>query len=625
MVERVQELLPDHSAQLSVQILEGSAQERLGDLSRLIDQGAIEAVIAAGQGAQWLRSRLGVPVAVVAVNGYDLLRALARARQLRPKAVILSRRRLAEELDAIRPLLNLAVTQRIYDTDEEARLLLGALAKEAQPPVVVGSSLIVQLAAEVNLPSVLVYSAESIAQAFDAACELVRVARLEAARRERVDRMLESLAEGVVAVDMQERVQSINPALARLMGVMPERAHGQVLSVLAPALSLEEVLRDGEARRDEVAVLHGRTLVMQRLPLVESGEQVGAVLTLQESVAIERADRKLRAEARKSHFQARYRIDDVVGDSPVMQSAKDKARIFAASEASVLILGASGTGKELFAQGIHLASRRAGAAFVALNCAAFPDNLLESELFGYEEGAFTGSKRGGKPGLIELAHRGTLFLDEIGDMPLVLQTRLLRVLQEREVLRLGGAEPVPVNVRVIAATHADLKAAIAAQRFRADLYYRLAILTLSLPPLAARGEDVLRIATRLAHQALHATGRSAQAEPLALALCQASQAYVWPGNVRELHNLVERLAVFLLARGQLGVADILELAPELAAARSEPVGGAPENRGGPALPRQQWRREQALQVLAACGGDRDAAAAKLGVSRTTLWRLTRPS
>ncbi|MBL8509548.1 propionate catabolism operon regulatory protein PrpR [Chitinimonas sp. JJ19] len=597
-----------------LQLIEMPAEAALPNVRELVRQGRLDAVIAAGRGAELLRSALDIPVVQIKVTGYDILHALLAARRLNPRAVLLTRRRLADEFESLKPILNLELTPLIYDGDEEARRHLDSLAHTARP-VVVGSSQIVHWAGLHGLPAVLIYSVDSILAAIEAALELTRVARLEEAKRERLDRILESLAEGVAAVDMDERVQTINPALAALVGVAGEWAEGRRLSELAPELSLASVLKSGEGRRDEVVTVAGRRLVSQRLPLMEAGLQVGAVLTLQESTAIERADRKLRAEARRSPFRAKYSLADVLGDAPLIKEARELALLYAGTDSSVLIGGASGTGKELFAQGIHQASKRVDGPFVALNCAAFPETLLESELFGHEEGAFTGSRRGGKSGLIELAHRGTLFLDEIGDMPLPLQTRLLRVLQEREVLRLGASEPVPVDVRVIAATHAELKEVMAAGRFRVDLYYRLNILSLTLPALAQRGQDVVLLARRLAADALQRLGAKQPADALVVPLVRASLGYGWPGNVRELQNLVERLAVFLCAHGSLRDSDIRRLAPELTAADAVDASLAKTA--------DTARRQRLQAVLAECGGDRALAAARLGISRTTLWRILR--
>jgi propionate catabolism operon transcriptional regulator len=221
------------------------------------------------------------------------------------------------------------------------------------------------------------------------------------------------------------------------------------------------------------------------------------------------------------------------------------AEQYAKTDSTVLITGESGTGKELLAQGIHNASRRRGAPFVAINCAAFPETLLESELFGYEEGAFTGSRKGGKPGLLESAHTGTVFFDEIGDMSLPLQTRLLRVLQEREVLHLGSIEPTPIDVRVIAATHRDLRKNIAEGRFREDLFYRLNILRLHLPPLRERKADIPAITRWIIRGLGKRPEALSPADRLLQGLLPYLESYPWPGNIRELENITERAVLSL--------------------------------------------------------------------------------
>jgi propionate catabolism operon transcriptional regulator len=243
------------------------------------------------------------------------------------------------------------------------------------------------------------------------------------------------------------------------------------------------------------------------------------------------------------------------------------AERYAATEGTVLITGESGTGKEMVAQGIHNASARRDRPFVAINCAAFPEALLESELFGYEEGAFTGSRRGGRAGLFEAAHTGTIFLDEVGDVPVTLQTRLLRVLQERQVLRLGSNDPTPVDVRVVAATNRDLKKEIARGAFREDLYYRLNILPIHVPPLRERRDDVGPIAEALLRDAL-GRHRAPDALPNALAtVLPWLGAYAWPGNVRELENVLERIAVVYShhagAPGRVAPDDLRAVLPEL--------------------------------------------------------------
>ncbi|MCL6518036.1 MAG: sigma 54-interacting transcriptional regulator, partial [Alicyclobacillus sp.] len=225
---------------------------------------------------------------------------------------------------------------------------------------------------------------------------------------------------------------------------------------------------------------------------------------------------------------ARYTLEDILGESPRIREAKALAEKMAKSDGTVLLLGESGVGKELFAQAIHNASPRAGRPFVAVNFSALPESLMESELFGYEEGAFTGARKGGKAGLLELADGGTVFLDEIGDATPAVQVRLLRVLQEKQILRVGGTKVRSLDIRVIAATHRDLDAMAASGQFRRDLYYRLAVFPLVIPPLRDRPEDVFRLF-------LHFLGDPGRYR-LDPRLRQWLTSYSWPGNVRELQN-----------------------------------------------------------------------------------------
>src|SRR5450830_1046798 len=314
-------------------------------------------------------------------------------------------------------------------------------------------------------------------------------------------------------------------------------------------------------------------------------------------------------------LRARHGLHDLRGESEAMETLRQSVVLYARSPATVLIQGETGSGKELVAQAIHRESPRslgANRPFIAINCGAIAESLLESELFGHEDGAFTGARRGGHAGLFEAANHGTLFLDEIGEMPLALQTRLLRVLEEREVVRVGGTRPIPVNVRIISATHCDLEQRIREGRFRADLFYRLAVLRLTLAPLRERPEDLIVLAEWCLKKALAALGArphpNLHAEIVACA--PLLSAYAWPGNVREVRNLMERLALFLAAEPlqALSPAFILSVTPEFAPRASMPTAAA-------------GQAEESLQdVLTRFGGNRSATADYLGISRTTLWR-----
>lgn len=322
-------------------------------------------------------------------------------------------------------------------------------------------------------------------------------------------------------------------------------------------------------------------------------------------------------DATRNALRTRYVLGDMLGQSPQMEQVRQTILLYARSSAAVLIEGETGTGKELAAQAIHreyfarhdARQGKKSHPFVAVNCGAIAESLLEAELFGYEEGAFTGSRRGGRAGLFEIAHGGTLFLDEIGEMPLPLQTRLLRVLEEKEVTRVGGHQPVPVDVRVISATHCNLEEDMQQGQFRRDLFYRLSILRLQLPPLRERVADILPLAESFLKVSL-----AALSAPFAAALRQGLQAsetmlvhYDWSGNIRELRNMMERLALFLSVEStpDLTPQFLQLLLPELARESAKtPIPGL-------------LTAQQALEKF---NGDKTAAANYLGISRTTFWR-----
>ncbi len=321
---------------------------------------------------------------------------------------------------------------------------------------------------------------------------------------------------------------------------------------------------------------------------------------------LSRENRYLRAE-----LAQRYALDAVVSESPAMREVLDLTRRSARSRSTVLISGESGVGKELVARAVHFHSDRVGSPFVAANCKAFAEGVLESELFGHEKGAFTGADRA-RPGLFERAHGGTLFLDEIGEIGPDFQTKLLRVLQERTVQRVGGSEEREVDVRVVAATNRDLRAEVAAGRFREDLFFRLAVIPIHIPPLRERREDILPLARHFLARWNAELGRalSGWSAPVE----QFLVSHAWPGNVRELENAIERGVV--LARGdEIGLDDLL-IDPEA------PAGEAPEVRGLQAF-LDAAAAERIRAVLAEAGGVRIEAARRLGVDRTTLYRLMR--
>lgn len=365
---------------------------------------------------------------------------------------------------------------------------------------------------------------------------------------ERFEFVIEDPYMGVIYIDNKCRIVFYNQTLADILGISKYESIGKHINTIMPRSRLPETIKSGESNLCEICNIKGKQMVAMRAPIYDAGHIIGAMsksLFLDMSAAQNIAP-YLRVpnssdptkDTRYSGYKTRYTLENIVGCSEIITVPKAISRQVANNISNVLIVGESGTGKELFAQAIHNAGSRSKAPFVRINCTCIPENLLESELFGYEEGAFTGARKGGKKGKLELASHGTIFFDEIGEMPLLMQSKLLTFLQEREFERVGGNQPIMADVRVIAATNINIEEAVLQGKFREDLYYRLNVVTLMLPPLRDRSEDIPLLINHFLNKLskkLNTPLMELDREALYLL-----QVYHWPGNIRELENLLER-------------------------------------------------------------------------------------
>ena len=469
-------------------------------------------------------------------------------------------------------------------------------------------------AKRLGLPHVIVEnSVETILNALESATQLRRVQVEEAEKQclfktqsEMYQAVLDFTHDAILAIDENGRIQVLNPPAERIMGCRAADSVGQPVEAVLPNTLLPDVLESGEKQLDQIMQIHQTLCNTNRIPILVDGQRRGVVATFQDVKQLQNSEQKIRLKLHEKGLVAKYAFNDILGDSPAIRSTIQIARSYAASRASVLILGETGTGKELFAQSIHNASDRRDGPFVAINCAAVSNSLLESELFGYEAGSFTGASRGGREGVFELAHGGTLFLDEIGEIPRETQVELLRVLQEKEIRRVGGSRVIPVDVRIIAATNKDLLQETVEGRFREDLYYRLDVLDLKLPPLRERGDDVKILGLHLFRQL--PGGKDPIMQSQFLYLLEQVGPYQWYGNIRELQNFVERANILMRNAGasSVTVSDILRR-------RAEP---APE----PCQETESRDRRAIEAALHNHPGSMADAARSLGCSRQTLWR-----
>ena len=431
--------------------------------------------------------------------------------------------------------------------------------------------------------------------------------------------VIETAYDGMVIIDKMGIITMMSKAYTDFLGIKREDAIGKHVTEVIENTRMPIVLETGE---EEVAQLHkikGNYMIASRIPIIKNDETIGVVgkvlfrnvkelNSLYKKIgAIEKELENYKSKL-KEFNTASYSIENIIGESASIMEAKAIVEKAAHTNSNVLILGESGTGKEIFAHAIHSESNRHEGPFVKVNCAAIPSDLLESELFGYEAGAFTGAKKEGKIGKFEIANEGTIFLDEIGDMPLHMQVKLLRVIQEREVEKVGGVATKKINIRIIAATNRNLEKLVSEGKFREDLYYRLNVVTIEIPPLRERGSDIILISNHLIKKLSidlekKVKGISKEAE-------QYLKNYEWKGNVRELENVLERAINFM---GDREIIDVDDLPKEVTGKKASII----PKRLQDIL--EESEKNAIILALRASDGNKTKAAKILDIGRTSLY------
>lgn len=595
----------------------------------------VEIIISRRGTAYLLRENLKVPVISFPHRSFDIINCLKEASTQGNKVLLPVFRHKLGSVDIIEDLLGIELIQKIYEDKQSLKKIIIASQQEGCD-VVVGGDVTHKIAMKVGLKFIEIRTSdEDISATIEDAKSIALSARDQKATSQRYRSIIDATSDGIIAVDEKGLITTINANAATILKVSEHEAVANPITQYIEKFPIQDVLNTQKVIVDQLTEVDRERYVFSCQPIVMEDNVIGAVTTLRGISNVMRSEQVVRRSLSKGHV-AKYRLSSLVHESPQMKQTVKIGRQYAETDSTILITGETGTGKEIFVHGIHSLSKRSKQPFVSINCAALPEQLLESELFGYEDGAFTGSRKGGKPGRFELAHKGTIFLDEIDSTPEPVQTRLLRVLQEKEVMRLGGDRILPVDVRIIAAAGRDLSHAVQQKRFRMDLYFRLNVLRLEIPPLRHRQEDI----PLLLEFFIRLFSKRHKLTPVTLApeYMERLLNYSWPGNVRQLRNFAERLVMNSSFSNRHEILEMLQhelfqFSEDLASDEEDQPPEPPivsEEKSispfegdlksllkGQAIPREKEIIEDALRKSRF---QKNKAAELLGVSRTTLWR-----
>lgn len=555
--------------------------------------------------------RLNTPIVDIPVQGIDLVRSLSLCRKKfgKRKVAVIGADNMIYGADNLGDIVGLEIEQYYLSNVDDIQRSVD-IAKAEGCEVVLAGLDTCAYAEEVGLNGMIIETTEeSFYQALSEAKRLAVVSRKEEEKSRRYQTILDNAYEGVIAIDLHNKITAFNEAAQSILSIRGKDLIGREVKEVLTDGKLLQLLLNEESYKEAILDYHSVQLSIKKVVIFLRGKKVGEMIAFQDVTGIQEMEGKIRKQIYLRGHVAKHTFQDIISESKIVKETIEMAKSYSAVDSNILIIGESGTGKEMYTQSIHNYSTRKNQPFVAINCAALPENLLESELFGYVEGAFTGAAKGGKQGFFELAHRGTLFLDEIGEISASLQSRLLRVLQEREVMRIGDDKVIPVDVRIIAATNKNLLQMVKENTFREDLYYRLSVLDLHLPSLRESRADIPLLVKSFIRK------YNLSPQPITItdeALLRLSEEY-WEGNVRQLQNFCERLTV-LCKNQYIDVEDVEFHLPK------KLEGKVYDDKWDRVVELNKNEKNRIIETLQQSNFRREVAAEKLGMSRTTLWR-----
>lgn len=584
-------IVPDYFHQATFKIVDSIVGNTV-EIKQHISDFSPDVVVSAGSNARYLQSSLSIPVVAMQITEWDIFAALEKASKVSRNIHLVSFAAASCAAAFASAHFGISITEHIYLTADQAREHFH-IASRTRDVAVVGASLVCGLANSKGIPSFLIYSESSCRKTLQDAIEMAQQRRLQTKDSALVDWLRTKSQTPIIMVDESDDALTLNNAAKEHLN-LSANAEVDLDALIHPC--------GGKRESDGECVINGEEWWFH-LDTLSNQQSSQFVYQLYR--------KKLKKVAPTPNLSPRH---ELVYRSKEIQGVLQQVSAFSNSPSNVLLFGESGTGKELVARQIHQKGPYAHGKFVALNCSAIPSELFEGELFGYQDGAYTGSKRGGRKGLIEEAENGALFLDEISELALDQQAKLLRFLQERSYRPLGGNQEREVDLKLIAASNRSLSDMVASGEFREDLYYRLNVFNISIPPLRARPADILHIAKHKLHQLVSRYRLNETPDTLLEHIQQPFMSHDWPGNIRELENVLERIVAYLHT-----VNDIQRLQPALPQIAPELCGSRQAYSADKGTIKTK-EEELILEALTRWQGDKRKAAQDLGISQTTLWR-----
>lgn len=571
-----------------------------------------DVIITRGLWAEILKSIQGdIPVIEIPVPATDTLRVVLKCiEKFNAKKVgIIASHNMVMGATEIQDFLKISVNIYILTQEWNGPQLVDQAIKDGCDAIVGGVNTC-SYASSINVPNMFIETGrDSFWQSITAAKRAAEISRIEQEKTKRMQILLNTSKEGLISIDAQNRIRTINQTAIKILKLEQDITGMRVMD--APfTIELKKLLLANTTCTNEILKYKDTMLTINKCPVIVQHTNMGIVVIFQSVSDIMFLENDIRRKIYNKGHVAKMTFDDITGVSAQIKSTIEIAKKYSRTNSNVLLIGQSGTGKEMFAQSIHNHSLRKEGPFVAVNCAAIPDNLLESELFGYTAGAFTGARKNGKQGYFELAHNGTLFLDEIGEIPLQFQAKLLRAIQEREIMPIGSDKVLSINVRIIAATNKNLEKLVEKEEFREDLLYRLDVLRINIPPLSQRKEDIPILVKKYFLENAPDTDITNEAY-------KALMNYKWNGNIRQLFNICERLSV--LKQGEtITEKDIYDVMPEYQ--KISDISYTKDTKKESTESDNNDEKSLIISALEKCRYNKQKTASYLGISRSTLWK-----